>query len=274
MAIGKDVYCDTRLILKALERLYPDDKLGSSDPVNAALEELFEKWHAEASLFAQATLVMPRTLPLLRDPKFLKDREDFSGVPWNQQAIDRRRPEALAYIRSAFAFLEHTLLVDGRAWILNGDKPTLADIQAIWVAHWLTTLPGALPEDTISATTYPKVYAWLQRFDRAILDAKRSAARPAVLKSGEAAERVLGGRFMTTTTGIDSADPQKELVAGTEVEVYPTDSGRLHKDTGKLRGLSLDAIVIELSNGVRLHTPRTNFCVRPVRGAADSYPKI
>lgn len=274
MAIGKDVYCDTRLILKTLENLYPNDKLGSSDPVNAALEELLEKWHAEASLFAQATTVMPRDLPLLKDPKFLKDREDFSGVPWNQQAIDRRRPEALAYIRSAFAFLEHTLLADSRSWILGGDRPTLADIQAIWVAHWLNTLPGALPEDIISAKAYPKVYAWLQRFDAAVLTAKKKAARPVVLKSNEAAERVLGGQLLTTTAGIDSADPQKELLVGTEVEVGPTDSGRRHKDTGKLLGLSLHEIVIKLSNGVRLHTPRTSFSVRPRQGGADPHSKL
>lgn len=73
--------------------------------------------------------MIPTEMPLLRDPKFTKDREDFSGRSWDKEQIMAMRPEALAHMRSSFKFLETTLLADGRRWILKTDKPTLADIE-------------------------------------------------------------------------------------------------------------------------------------------------
>ena len=68
-------------------------------------------------------------MPLLTDPKFVRDREDFGGRSWKKEDIERARPEAVAEIRDGFAFLEEGLLADGRQWILGGDQPSAADIE-------------------------------------------------------------------------------------------------------------------------------------------------
>ncbi len=71
--------------------------------------------------------------------------------------------------------------------------------------------------------------------------------------------------------GIDPADPLG-LQPGTEVEVFPVDSGTHHHDTGRLIGLAEDEIVLNLqTNGkdVRLHYPRTGFRIKPVTGGAQ-----
>lgn len=73
-------------------------------------------------------------MPLLKNPKFSKDREDFSGRPWSSEQILKGRPEAMAHIRNAFNLLETTLLADDRDWILKTDKPTLADIEGMGAA--------------------------------------------------------------------------------------------------------------------------------------------
>lgn len=129
LAMGKDVYCDTRLILSKLEKLYPDGALGASDSDGKALEKLLESWSIESGIFFRASQLIPSSMPLLNDPKFTKDREQFSGRPWSKAQIDANRPEALAHIRNGFAFLETTLLADDRDWILKTDKPSLADIE-------------------------------------------------------------------------------------------------------------------------------------------------
>lgn len=59
--------------------------------------------------------------------------------------METMRPEAIAHIRDGFAFLEMTLLADGREWILKTDKPSLADIEGTPHLH-LLSLP---PADTV-----------------------------------------------------------------------------------------------------------------------------
>ena len=72
---------------------------------------------------------IPPELPLLNDPKFIKDREAYSGRSWSQESVKAMRPEALTHIRDAFESLENGLLADGREWVLKTDKPALADIE-------------------------------------------------------------------------------------------------------------------------------------------------
>ena len=129
MAIGRDVYCDTRLMLDKLEELFPQDALRASQPDQQAVQKLLEKWTIDAGMFARASQLIPTSMPLLNDPNFTKDREDFSGRSWDKKQIEAMRPESLAHVREGFSFLERTLLADGREWILKTDEPSLADIE-------------------------------------------------------------------------------------------------------------------------------------------------
>ena len=129
MSIGRDIYCDTRLILQKLEDKFPIGALGASEPDQKAIEKLLESWTIDGGIFARAAQTMPVELPLLNDPKFTKDREDYMGRSWQKDDIKAMRPEALTHIRDAFVFLETGLLADGRQWVLKTEKPSLADIE-------------------------------------------------------------------------------------------------------------------------------------------------
>ena len=129
MSIGRDIYCDTRLILQTLEARFPDGALGATQPDQKAIEKLLEKWCIDGGVFARASQLIPPEMPLLNDPKFKKDREDMSGRSWDKKNIIAMRPEAISHIRDAFVFLETGLLADGREWILKTAKPSLADIE-------------------------------------------------------------------------------------------------------------------------------------------------
>ena len=131
MSIGRDIYCDTRLILEKLEARYPDGALGASQPDQKAIEKLLERWCIDGGVFVRAAQLIPPEMPLLNDPKFVKDREDYTGRSWEQSAVTAMRPEALAQIRNEFDFLEKGLLADGRKWILKTTKPSLADIEGL-----------------------------------------------------------------------------------------------------------------------------------------------
>lgn len=119
MSIGRDIYCDTRLILQKLEERFPEGALGASQPDQKAIEKLLEKWCIDGGIFKHAAQLIPPEMPLLNDPKFKKDREDFSGRSRSKADVSKARPEALAAMRDAFDFLETGLLSDGREWILK-----------------------------------------------------------------------------------------------------------------------------------------------------------
>ncbi|KIW71209.1 hypothetical protein PV04_03400 [Phialophora macrospora] len=264
MAIGRDIYCDSRIILRKLEELFPNSALSASSAEEKAVEKLLEIWNMEAGLFARASQLIPTSMPLLNDPHFTKDREDYSGRSWSKEQIEANRPEALAAIRSAFNVLETTLLADGRDWVLKGDHPTLADIEAIWTFDWLKGLKGALPQELISDKKYPKVFAWIARFNDALKAAKAKAPKPATLKGDAAAERILNASFVDKDPGFDLADPLG-LQRGTEVEVFPIDSGTHHRDQGRLIGLTEEEIVLSTKaegKEVHLHYPRVGFRIR------------
>jgi hypothetical protein len=130
MAIGRDIYNDTRLILSKLEALYPSHRaIAAISPDHQALERLLECWAIDGGLFLRASQLIPSSMPLLRDQKFVKDREDYTGRSWSKTDIDRNRPEALVEIKRAFQLLETTLLADGRDWILKTEQPELGDIE-------------------------------------------------------------------------------------------------------------------------------------------------
>ncbi|KAI9795834.1 MAG: hypothetical protein M1833_006783 [Piccolia ochrophora] len=266
LSIGRDVYYDTRLILRKLEEKVPAGSLGATADDLRALERLLERWTVDAGIFARASQLIPPTLPLLRDPKFQRDREDYTGRSWSRESVEVLRPEALVEVRDAFSFLESTLLADGREWILSTQTPTLADIEAIWPFHWLTTLDGALPPTLISKRQFPKAYEWITRFSKAIAAARTSNGRPASLKGSEAVTQITSANFFEPDPLFDETDPSGFKV-GEVVELFPIDTGSRHHDVGRLVGLSPNEVVLEIQKpaaetSIRVHAPRHGFRVQ------------
>lgn len=68
-------------------------------------------------------------MPLLKDKKFRRDREDYTGTSWEPENVEKGRAEALVEVRNAFELLETTVFADGREWILGGEGPGMADIE-------------------------------------------------------------------------------------------------------------------------------------------------
>lgn len=136
---------------------------------------------------------------------------------------------------------------------------------AIWPFHWLTGLKDALPPDQISARRFPKVFAWINRFQTAVSAAAKSLGKPKTVKGLEAAALIGSAEFVDPIGDVDPNDPSG-LKKGQDVEVWPIDTGFGNKDKGRLVALSVAEIVIETKNLdgkiVRVHAPRHGFRVR------------
>ncbi|KXX81819.1 Glutathione S-transferase U4 [Madurella mycetomatis] len=294
LSIGGDVYLDSRLILAKLESLLVPSSGGSPPPPlgapegtpERATERLLSTLTTSTGLFFHAAKLLPDSLPLMQDPKFVRDRADFFGggggktkvgeahegrPPAEGEVAEKAavRADALCEVAAVMELLESTVFADGREWVLGGggEGPKLADIEAIWPLHWLVTLPGppALDPARVSRERFPRVFAWIERFQAAVREAKGGEVRTL---SGEEAAAVIrtAGLFEESRLGVDETESLVRALGlrrGDVVEVWPTDSGSGHRDRGRLVGIGTDEVVWETEIGVRVHAPRGGFRVRP-----------
>jgi len=187
----------------------------------------------------------------------------MTGKSWAPEDLARGRSQALVEVREALRFVEESLLGGGGAWVAGAEAPSLADLEAVWPFHWLLGLPGALPGDVAGAEGFPRVWAWVGRWQEVVSRAKRANGRPESITGDEAAERILKAEYAEPLGMVEEGDPSG-LRAGEEVLVYPTDTGRLNKDRGRLVALDGREIVVEVGGEggtVRVHAPRHGFRV-------------
>jgi glutathione S-transferase len=129
MAIGKDLYCDTRLMIHKLEELFPENRLGAQNPFDSAIEYLLEHYFNDGGPFHRTATLIPPTAEVVNDPEWIKDRSSMSGRNFSKEMLAIVRPDGLAHSRMYFDFADKKLMADGRKFVLNTSQPTLADIQ-------------------------------------------------------------------------------------------------------------------------------------------------
>lgn len=265
MSIGRDIYCDTLIMLEKLEELFPykDGEVlrKGKNGYERAVEKLLEKW-TDVVVFKYAAAAIPTSLSAIRDKTFIDDRTELWGRDWAVEHQDSLRPEGLAALRANVQFLEQDLLEDGRNWILGGNEMTLADVHAAWIFVWLRDMPDALPDELFGKSVFPKTWAWYDRFGASREKALKAMETEGLRKeeTGDVAiPRILKGGFGDKDVGVDERDPTG-LKQGEMVRGYPTDTGFNHKDVGRLVGLTVqEAVVSVKAEGgveVRVHHPR------------------
>ena len=129
LAIGRDIYLDTRLILRTLESL-PDiasRRLGAVKGADGFVEKLLEKYMIEGPVFSMVAGLVP--VEVAAEPTFNKDRQGMMGREWSKEELEDGRGECLNYVRNMFSFFEGTIFEDGREWVLGSEGPMLADIE-------------------------------------------------------------------------------------------------------------------------------------------------
>ncbi|KAK8164695.1 hypothetical protein IWX90DRAFT_141177 [Phyllosticta citrichinensis] len=279
LAIGRDVYCDTRLIIRKLDQLFPPSPVYPGLRVLSAsdhgLAALLENWTVDGGVFWRATQLIPPNSPLAQDDATLRDREEFTGRKADTgDDWAATRQFAMVQLETSLRFLETTMLADGRDWLAKSymDGPSVADIHGVWVFDWLlhdASMSGAVSGEERERwqTRYPKTWAWLQRWRRFLADnhcweaEKEKHSRQI---DGEKAAELMEMAGFAEQVKVKEID---EKVAGVNrgdvVEVWPTDSGFTHHDKGTLVGLTPEEVVVEVETEtgeeIQLHFPRVNF---------------
>jgi glutathione S-transferase len=155
MQIGADIFCDTQIIIRELERRFPEPTLF---PTGHGLAYALGFW-SDRLYFMPAVAVIFGAIGDAVPEAFKKDRTAMSGTMFSTEAMKAAAPFMRDQWRAHSAFLaEH--LEDGRAFLL-GTQPSAADIHA---AMNLWFMNGPLPNVTKETfDEFPKLGAWYKR---------------------------------------------------------------------------------------------------------------
>lgn len=140
----------------------------------------------------------------------------------------------------------------------------------------MVNLRGALAGSDITATTFPKTFAYISRFNALLPRPKAVSVAVPKIKGPEAKEIILSyndqkslGSSATGNIGV-LGDGLSGVMFGEEMEITPVDTGKEHPQRGRIRELSKEIAVLEVvpmgeCNGkraLRLHFPRKGYTIK------------
>lgn len=249
LQVGADVYIDSQLIARELERRYPTPPLYASGA--GGLDLALVKW-SDAFFRSGLKVVLAMTVSAWPEP-FRQDRQYlFPDIDF--ETVGGELAHSRAQLRAHASLLEQQLS-DGRAF-LAGNAMTLADAQAhpfVWLAR------GALPEVAEELFAgFTQLAAWEARV-ASVGEGTRTRIDAATALAEAKAATPLG------SAQIDPHDAQG-LRAGMRVVVSPDDTRR-----GEVSGEVVIAMPNEVAvrrehaavGTVVVHFPRLGYRVSP-----------
>lgn len=215
LQIGADIYCDTALIARELERRFPQPTLfpGNQRGLSAALA----MWIEEPFFWPMARFVTGRNAEKAgatfhADRAAMRNRPD-PGIARIKADADRQLPA----MRIQFAWLED-MLADGRSFML-GDTPGLLDFTCY---HAVWFLDGFVPNTWPALQDYGNIVAWTQRVaaighgTRSEMDAKEalSIAKNAMPEKPPCSPKLPPECRLEGRISIRATDNSQEAVVG------------------------------------------------------------
>jgi glutathione S-transferase len=250
LQIGSDIYCDTQLILREIERRHPTPTLYPNG--EQGLAWMISMW-ADKSFFQANVPVIFGAEGFNVPEAFKQDRAQMSGRPFDTDQMRAAAPMMRDQWRGHAAWVEETL-ANGKTFLF-GDKAGLGDIAA-HMNFWFLRNAYRPGYDGLMAS-YPLTRAWVDTISAIGHGTSKSISSSEALTIATSASP-------TTRTGIDPQEPQG-LREGDYVSIAPDDYGR-DPVSGTL--VYSDAFEIAIKREVSdigevvVHFPRVGFTAR------------
>ena len=250
MQIGADIYCDTQIILRELERRHPEPSLYRGTDAGTANALAF--W-SDRALFSTAVGVAFAGRPSMIPQEFKDDRAKFSGRELDIERLRAGAPFMIDQLRAQLTWYE-TMLADSRPFLL-GEHPTLVDCAAY---HPCWFMLGNLGPEAAPLAESSALRAWMERI-KAI-----GHGQPTHVSSAAALD-IAKNASPEVQSRSDANDPLGRKL-GSQVQIVPDDTGR-DPVIGELLAISREEIVIRRVDSqvgeVAVHFPRAGFVVKP-----------
>lgn len=213
LAVGKDIYCDTSLIVhKILELQGPQGGLHQHPASHA-----FEQWANWA--FSTALTLAPAQL---LTPEFVKDRETIFRMPFPRKGLIKLktltllatailarpdfaqlRPSGLGAFASIMSTIENDFLASGYSYVGGRNEPSTADVHVAWFTQWYLTRLEVAKEPGFEEVNFPRTYAWLKRLPY---------SQPEALDAEDSRETILRSDYTETSIQHQPNDPLQAFV--------------------------------------------------------------
>ena len=246
MQIGADIYCDSQLIVRELERRFPEPTLFPQG--DHGLAHANAMW-SDRAVFQAAVAIIFGGLGDKVPAAFINDRTALSGRSFDPAAMQAAVPHMEAQLRAHIALLSDQL-ADGRRF-LTGDRAGLVDANGYYNLWFIRS---AFPPAASLFESIPQVPEWLERVT-AIGHGKRSAVRREdALDIARTSEPMEG-----------TVAPRDDKLEGKRVTVAADDYGR-DAVNGVLVGSSEHHVSLSRDDPqagqVVVHFPRIGFSVQ------------
>lgn len=295
LLIGRSLYCDTSLIIEALEHFFPASSgFGTVYPPFTGLDEWsykglvrgFASFWTDKPFFRATTGLIPTSV---WQTSFGEDRSQLIGHKLSPEKLGSKIPQNLASLDLQLAMLEPTFKTKGK-WAIPTSTPSLADISLYYQLRWgidiaagrgIENLTGGGTKDTQEDVTgkvfneerYPGLWAWfhaLEKYIESLPD--KQVTNPEGWLNAVKESRILSSEESLLPTAVEyQTDVQRDLVPGVSVSVAPDDTGRDNPTIGTLVKIGVEEVVIKPSEkaevDVMVHFPRLGFSVKVVEGA-------
>ena len=194
LSIGKDVFCDSALILYTI--LQHAKKELSEKPESYGYEKGIQTF-ADA-LFQSILPLIPGSI--LSDG-FVKDRASIFPI-LGRSDFHTLRPSALGESKAQLDGIESNSL-GGAGPFLNGKSQLgVDDIHLSWVVRWTLKALGVEKEPGFAAKDFPKIYKWLDALPPLDENMERKQ-----LSGEEASKTILESDYTIKNLGVLGSDP-------------------------------------------------------------------
>jgi glutathione S-transferase len=257
MQIGADVFCDTQIIIREIERRFPSPTLCPSGEAGAPWA--LSLW-TDRAFFQNAVTLVFGTLGPKVPQAFVEDRSQLRGAKFDLDKMRAAIPQMRDQLRAHLGWIE-AQLGDGRKWLL-GDF-SLADVSAYMNVWYVRSNLSAEEDQAVAGLDrifvgLKQVAAWENRM-RALGHGAREE-----MSGGEALD-IAAKASAETLAENDPNDPNGRKV-GDRVLIAPDDYGKVEVG-GEVVSLSAQHIAIrrvdERVGEIVVHFPRAGFVVLP-----------
>jgi glutathione S-transferase len=248
MQVGADIYCDTQLILRTLERLHPQPSLF---PGRTQGEVTALTWWWDRSTFLPAVGVVAALNADRFTPDFIEERRQFLGFSLTE--MPAKLPFYLQQLAAHFDWL--LWMLDRGGKFLLGDAPSAADLTAYHTIWFLRQNGGGKAETLLPIG---KLAGWYERVTAIGHGKPRELPSTAALVIARAAE--------PAPPHIAADGDPSGLKPGQRITVTPDDMGRDPVE-GVLVAADSQEIIIrrndEKTGAMQVHFPRAGFEAKP-----------
>jgi len=281
LAIGRDVFIDTSLILEHLHshpalRAYRQANNASAgastevhpDARSRVLARLLSSHFTDRPLFRFTTGLIPS---VVWRTKFGEDRAELIGHRLDPDKLERKVPRNLAGLDTFLSILEPLFAEGDGEWVLGTERPSAADVSLWYQLDWgekisrgegIGNLTGGGTGDgtgegmgeVFNQSRYPGLWGWFERFKGYVnglpgvetrVEKGDEGGVDGVMSALESVERRKDVVMLPTPGGrLKALEERIGLKIGGRVSVAPDDTGRDDPTVGELVAASPEEVVI------------------------------